>query len=218
MPSVRLIRHATLVVEVGLGRVLVDPMLCAAGTMPPVENTPNPRRNPLVELPLPAEEVVRNVDLCIVTHLHGDEGNVEAALALLESSPQASRPCDDRSLLADRRPPARGRGMLAVPSSVMPPEDQFAERTDDENVVAGVKTTMSTGWSRASRQCTRQPPTQTVQRAQPMRADIAEPLPRRLGALKTACSCGFRLDQAEVEGFESSRDEAAANGFRDESW
>jgi L-ascorbate metabolism protein UlaG (beta-lactamase superfamily) len=82
MSSVRLIRHATLVVEVGIGRVLVDPMLCAAGTMPPVENTPNPRRNPLVELPLPAEEVVRNVDLCIVTHLHGDHFD-DAADALL---------------------------------------------------------------------------------------------------------------------------------------
>jgi L-ascorbate metabolism protein UlaG (beta-lactamase superfamily) len=70
--SVRLIRHATLVLETNLGRVLVDPMLRAAGTTPPIENTPNQVRNPLVELPVPAEEVVRDVDLCIVTHLHGD--------------------------------------------------------------------------------------------------------------------------------------------------
>jgi len=70
--SIRLIRHATLVLETSLGRVLVDPMLRAAATTPPIENTPNPVRNPLVDLPLPAEEVVRGVDLCIVTHLHGD--------------------------------------------------------------------------------------------------------------------------------------------------
>jgi L-ascorbate metabolism protein UlaG (beta-lactamase superfamily) len=68
----RLVRHATLLLETSLGRVLVDPMLRAAGTSPPIENTPNPRPNPLVELPLPAEEVVRDVDLCIVTHLHRD--------------------------------------------------------------------------------------------------------------------------------------------------
>ncbi|HET8527368.1 MAG TPA: MBL fold metallo-hydrolase [Gaiellaceae bacterium] len=82
MSSVRLIRHATLVLETSAGRVLVDPMLRAAGTTPPIENTPNPLRNPLVELPVPAEEVVRDVDLCIVTHLHGDHFD-DAADALL---------------------------------------------------------------------------------------------------------------------------------------
>ena len=68
----RLIRNATLVLETSLGRILVDPMLRAAGTTPPIEDTPNPLPNPLVELPMPAEEVVRGVDLCIVTHLHRD--------------------------------------------------------------------------------------------------------------------------------------------------
>jgi L-ascorbate metabolism protein UlaG (beta-lactamase superfamily) len=67
-----LIRHATLLLETSLGRVLVDPMLRRARTAPPVENTPNPARNPLVELPMPAEDVVHAVDLCIVTHLHSD--------------------------------------------------------------------------------------------------------------------------------------------------
>lgn len=78
----RLVRHATLVLETSLGRILVDPMLRAAGTSPAIENTPNPRPNPLVELPMPAEEVVRGVDLCIVTHLHGDHLD-DAADALL---------------------------------------------------------------------------------------------------------------------------------------
>jgi L-ascorbate metabolism protein UlaG (beta-lactamase superfamily) len=69
---VTLIRNATLVLETSVGRVLVDPMLRAAGTTPPIENTPNPLPNPLVELPVPVEDVVRDVDLCIVTHLHRD--------------------------------------------------------------------------------------------------------------------------------------------------
>jgi L-ascorbate metabolism protein UlaG (beta-lactamase superfamily) len=72
MTRLRLVRNATLLLDTSLGRILVDPMLRAAGTTPPIENTPNPRRNPLVELPMPAEEVVRGVDLCIVTHLHRD--------------------------------------------------------------------------------------------------------------------------------------------------
>lgn len=68
----RLVRHATLLLETSLGRILVDPMLRAAGTTPPIENTPNPVRNPLVELPILLEDVVAGIDLCIVTHLHGD--------------------------------------------------------------------------------------------------------------------------------------------------
>ena len=67
-----LMRNATLVLETSVGRILVDPMLRGAGTTPPIENTPNPLPNPLVELPVPAEDVVRDVDLCIVTHLHRD--------------------------------------------------------------------------------------------------------------------------------------------------
>jgi L-ascorbate metabolism protein UlaG (beta-lactamase superfamily) len=70
--KVTLVRHATLLLESSHGRILVDPMLRAAGTTPPIENTPNPRPNPLVELPLPAEDVLEGVDLCIVTHLHRD--------------------------------------------------------------------------------------------------------------------------------------------------
>lgn len=79
---ITLVRHATLLMETSLGRILVDPMLRSAGTTPPIENTPNPVRNPLVELPLPAEDVVRGVDLCIVTHLHSDHFD-DAADALL---------------------------------------------------------------------------------------------------------------------------------------
>jgi len=69
---VQLVRHATLLLDSGRGRILVDPMLRSAGTSPPIENTPNPRPNPLVELPMPAEQVLDGVDLCIVTHLHPD--------------------------------------------------------------------------------------------------------------------------------------------------
>jgi L-ascorbate metabolism protein UlaG (beta-lactamase superfamily) len=69
---VTLVRNATLLLDSSVGRVLVDPMLSAARTTPPVENTPNQVRNPLVELPMARERIVQDVDLCIVTHLHRD--------------------------------------------------------------------------------------------------------------------------------------------------
>ena len=68
----QLVRHATLLLDTTVGRILVDPMLREAGSSPPIENTPSPRRNPLVELPMSREEVLGGVDLCIVTHLHSD--------------------------------------------------------------------------------------------------------------------------------------------------
>ncbi len=77
-----LVRNATLLLELAGRRVLVDPMLDDAGARPPVENSPNPRRNPLVPLPLPAEEVVRDLDAVVVTHLHRDhlDGTAERLL------------------------------------------------------------------------------------------------------------------------------------------
>ena len=70
--KITLVRNATLIMETSFGRILVDPMLRAKGTTPPIENTPNPRRNPLVELPMTRDEVLADIDLCIVTHLHRD--------------------------------------------------------------------------------------------------------------------------------------------------
>jgi L-ascorbate metabolism protein UlaG (beta-lactamase superfamily) len=67
-----LVRNATLVVEHDGRKVLVDPALDEAGTRPPVGNTEPALRNPLVPLPLPTEEIVRDLDAVLVTHLHRD--------------------------------------------------------------------------------------------------------------------------------------------------
>ena len=67
-----LVRHATLLLELEGRRVLVEPMLDDAGAREPVEDSPKPRRNPLVPLPFPAEEVVRGLDAVVVTHMHQD--------------------------------------------------------------------------------------------------------------------------------------------------
>jgi L-ascorbate metabolism protein UlaG (beta-lactamase superfamily) len=97
-----LVRHATLVLETSVGRVLVDPMLRRAATTPPIENTPNPVRNPLVELPVPADEVVRGVDLCIVTHLHGDHFDDAADALLPRDVPILTQPESAEALRARR--------------------------------------------------------------------------------------------------------------------
>jgi L-ascorbate metabolism protein UlaG (beta-lactamase superfamily) len=98
--NLTLVRNATLILETSHGRVLVDPMLRAAGTTPPIENTPNERRNPLVDLPLPAEEVVAGVDLCIVTHLHGDHFDDAADAVLPRDLPILTQPESAEALVA----------------------------------------------------------------------------------------------------------------------
>jgi L-ascorbate metabolism protein UlaG (beta-lactamase superfamily) len=90
----RLIRNATLRLEVDGRQLLVDPMLDPAGARPPVENTENDRRNPLVELPEPAEVVVEGVDAVLVTHLHRDHFDATAARLLPRDVPLLCQPED----------------------------------------------------------------------------------------------------------------------------
>jgi L-ascorbate metabolism protein UlaG (beta-lactamase superfamily) len=90
----RLIRHATLFIELAGRRLLVDPMLDPAGARPPVANTPNDRRNPLVDLPGPAEEVAREAEALLVTHLHADHLDETAVRLLAGPPPVLSQPED----------------------------------------------------------------------------------------------------------------------------
>jgi L-ascorbate metabolism protein UlaG (beta-lactamase superfamily) len=90
----RLIRHATLLVELAGRRLLVDPMLDPAGARPPVANTANDRRNPLVELPGPAEELARQADAVLVTHLHADHLDETAVRLLAGATPVLAQPED----------------------------------------------------------------------------------------------------------------------------
>jgi L-ascorbate metabolism protein UlaG (beta-lactamase superfamily) len=106
----RLIRNATLRLEVGGRQLLVDPMLDPAGARPPVEDTDNDRRNPLVELPEPPEVVVEGVDAVLVTHLHKDHFDATAAELLPKDVPLLCQPDDVERLRAhgftDLRPVA----------------------------------------------------------------------------------------------------------------
>jgi len=77
------IRNATARISFGETTFLIDPMLSKKGTYPGFANTYRSElRNPLVELPMPAEDVVAGVDAVIVTHTHLDHWD-DAAQATL---------------------------------------------------------------------------------------------------------------------------------------
>lgn len=93
-----LVRNATLLLELEGRRILVEPMLDDAGARPPVEGSPSPRRNPLVPLPFPAEEIVRGLDGAIVTHLHRDHFDDTGARLLPRDVPVFCQPEDEAAL------------------------------------------------------------------------------------------------------------------------
>ena len=103
----RLIRHATVLVKAAGRCVLVDPMLDPAGARDPIEDTANQVRNPLVELPEPAEVVAGGLDAIVVTHLHEDHLDAEAIRLLPKDPPLFCQPEDADTL--------RGRGFAVRP-------------------------------------------------------------------------------------------------------
>ncbi len=101
-----LLRHATLRVRAGALDLLVDPQLDPAGARPPVPGTANPRPNPLVELPEPAEVAVQGLDAVLVSHLHEDHLDRTALALLGRDVPVLCQPGDAGTL--------RGHGFANV--------------------------------------------------------------------------------------------------------
>lgn len=151
MARVRLVRHATLLVEFDDTTVLVDPMLGDPGVDPPIRNTPNDRRNPLIPLP----DVALDADAVLVTHRHNDHFDDAARETLEADVPLFCQPEEadafreegftdvrpvETSLPVDgvtvtRTPARHGHGDLA---EQMAPVSGFVFESGDETVyVAG---------------------------------------------------------------------------------
>ena len=81
------IRNATIKVEYAGTTFLVDPMLAKKSAYPGFEGTYNSHlRNPLVELPMPMNEVMK-ADAIIVTHTHPDHWDDAARQSLPKNMP-----------------------------------------------------------------------------------------------------------------------------------
>ncbi|MGH8382997.1 MBL fold metallo-hydrolase [Pseudomonas sp.] len=66
--KIQQIRNATIILELGSYRVLVDPMLARKGELPPLRVFRARQRNPLVELPDAAAQALESVTHCLITH------------------------------------------------------------------------------------------------------------------------------------------------------
>jgi L-ascorbate metabolism protein UlaG (beta-lactamase superfamily) len=95
--KLQLVRHATWRVEYGGVRFLLDPMLSEALANPPIVNTTNELRNPMVPLPDGLDNLL-NPDAVIVSHLHPDHWDEAAVRALPKDVPLLCQPGDESKL------------------------------------------------------------------------------------------------------------------------
>jgi L-ascorbate metabolism protein UlaG (beta-lactamase superfamily) len=76
--DIQLVRHATLRVKIDELTLLVDPMLSDAAAMPPIDDSGDERRNPLVPLPMSLDEIMQGIQAVLVTHTHRDHWDAAA--------------------------------------------------------------------------------------------------------------------------------------------
>lgn len=91
--KIQLIRNASLWLEYNGLHLLVDPMLGEQDAYPPIMNSDNERRNPLVPLP-GALQQWQKPDIIILTHLHNDHWDAAAVEALDKQIPVWCQPGD----------------------------------------------------------------------------------------------------------------------------
>ncbi|MFC5452200.1 MBL fold metallo-hydrolase [Paenibacillus aestuarii] len=95
--KLQLVRHATLWLQYAGLQLLIDPMFSGAGANPPIANSTNDRRNPLVPLPLDLLTLLQP-DAILVTHLHRDHWDEAAIATLPKSTPLFCQPGDEAAI------------------------------------------------------------------------------------------------------------------------
>jgi len=96
--TIRLLRHATLLLTINNQRILVDPMLSKRAAMDPVPMAANEDRIPLVDLPVSATELttlLNDIDAVIVTHTHRDHWDPAAQEQIAKDKIIFCQPIDE---------------------------------------------------------------------------------------------------------------------------
>ena len=148
--TVTLVRNATLLATVDGTTFLVDPLFAPQGALPPIDNTPNDRPNPLVPMP----DVDLSHDAVIVTHRHPDHFDEAAREGLDSDVPLFCQPAEEAAFVDEgftdvrpvedaasfegvtlhRTPGRHGHGELA---ERMAPVSGFVLEGDETLYVAG---------------------------------------------------------------------------------
>ncbi|MBA3009184.1 MAG: MBL fold metallo-hydrolase [Proteobacteria bacterium] len=87
--KIQQIRNATLKISFAGKTILTDPMLLEKHG---IASFAGKQRNPVVELPIPAEDVIRGVEMVLISHLHQDHFDAGAKELLPKDIPLFCRP------------------------------------------------------------------------------------------------------------------------------
>lgn len=97
------IRNATVKITYADTTFLIDPMLSKKGAYPGFEGTYRSNlRNPLVELPMSAKEVIAGVDAVIITHTHLDHWDDAAQKLLPKDIPLFTQHQTDATMIREQ--------------------------------------------------------------------------------------------------------------------
>lgn len=88
----QLIRNATLKLAYAGRNILVDPYFAPRHSLPSYTGR---SANPLVDLPLPVEDILDGIDLMVVSHLHSDHFDSVAKSRLPKNMPIICQPGDE---------------------------------------------------------------------------------------------------------------------------
>ncbi|QKX06157.1 MBL fold metallo-hydrolase [Aquimarina sp. TRL1] len=99
------LRNATMVIETHNKVILVDPMLGKKGTAGPSFTLfrYKPKRNPILDLPINAMEIVKKTTHCLITHVHPDHLDKEAEKFLKSKNIPVICSFKDKKTLLKRR-------------------------------------------------------------------------------------------------------------------
>jgi L-ascorbate metabolism protein UlaG (beta-lactamase superfamily) len=101
LPSYRLLRHATLLLEINGKKILTDPMLSNKDALDPIANAPNNTRIPMTSLPINDAELttlLQEVDAVLVTHTHRDHWDIAARERIPKSKLILCQPADEQKI------------------------------------------------------------------------------------------------------------------------
>ncbi len=93
--KIQLIRNATLKISMAGATILTDPVLLPRHG---IESFAGIEKNPTVELPFPAEEVIKDMDMVLVSHLHRDHFDEGAKKILPKDIPILCRKINEAAL------------------------------------------------------------------------------------------------------------------------
>ena len=85
--KIKQIRNATIVLDYDDQRILIDPFLGDKGSYDPFPSLVGNEKNPIIDLPVSIDSIIKDIDLVIVTHTHIDHWDPKAAEVLNKDLP-----------------------------------------------------------------------------------------------------------------------------------